>query len=191
MFLQSRIVPINGNVRACKVSSIYIHWNRSAYSQSIFLLVILESIRPNCNKDWRVRVSPHDTVASFRKIVHSKTGMAHKEQVLVYNGTRIYDEDTFETLGVEQGDIIIVMGEQVGGKPVIYLFPPTCMSNVQVQLSLSNSWKFSELYPIQFDGRTYESIGDHITWTVDAKPDGTLHDNVTQRQVAYLFWEAR
>ncbi|CAE6437761.1 unnamed protein product [Rhizoctonia solani] len=29
-----------------------------------------------------------------------------------------------------------------------------------------------------------------ISWTVDAKPDGTLLDRATGREVAYLFWEA-
>ncbi|CAE6418884.1 unnamed protein product [Rhizoctonia solani] len=33
-------------------------------------------------------------------------------------------------------------------------------------------------------------LGQAISWTVDAKPDGTLLDQATGREVAYLFWEA-
>ncbi|CAE7142219.1 unnamed protein product, partial [Rhizoctonia solani] len=35
-----------------------------------------------------------------------------------------------------------------------------------------------------------KSLGQTIAWTVDAQPDGTLWDQVTRREVAYLFWEA-
>ncbi|CAE6412651.1 unnamed protein product [Rhizoctonia solani] len=36
-----------------------------------------------------------------------------------------------------------------------------------------------------------KSLGESITWIIDAQSDGTLWDQVTGREVTYLFWEAR
>jgi hypothetical protein len=59
-----------------------------------------------------------------------------------------------------------------GRKPVIYLYPPSSLSDVTVQLSLASSWLFSAVYPppaTTINPKGYQSL----TWTVAAEPDGT------------------
>jgi hypothetical protein len=92
---------------------------------------------------------------------------------------------------VESGGVIDVTEVQVGGKPVIYLIPPgqTTIS-ASVSLALVPEWSFSVVYPIT--PRKHAPTGEqHITWTVQARTDGTLVDVPSGAEVAYLFWEAR
>ncbi|KAG9090128.1 hypothetical protein FRC06_001216 [Ceratobasidium sp. 370] len=82
--------------------------------------------------------------------------------------------------------------ERIGGKPVIYLFPPAPMSNIRLTLALVKSWHFSALYPpTTISTPPCKALSQVVSWTVDAKPDGTLFDQRTQREVSYLFWEAQ
>ncbi|CUA71002.1 hypothetical protein RSOLAG22IIIB_09289 [Rhizoctonia solani] len=79
-------------------------------------------------------------------------------------------------------------------KPVIYLFPPATKTNIRVELALTQSWTFSAIYPptaVIAPTKDSKSLGESITWTVNAKPDGTLWDQLTERELTYLFWEAR
>ncbi|KAG8747576.1 hypothetical protein FRC11_012296, partial [Ceratobasidium sp. 423] len=102
--------------------------------------------------------------------------------------------DRDRTLGshrVRNGDYILVGKEHKGGKPVIYLFSPLPVSNIRVQLSLVKVWRFSAIYPpAPINLPPDESLGGSITWTVDTRPDGSLFDRLTNREVSYLFWEA-
>ncbi|KAG9096412.1 hypothetical protein FRC07_010938, partial [Ceratobasidium sp. 392] len=80
-----------------------------------------------------------------------------------------------------------------GGKPVIYLLPPVPTSNIHIRLSLADTWEFSALYPptpITDETSSAGDYGQSVAWNVDAKPDGTLLDHRTRREVSYLFWEA-
>ncbi|KZV82373.1 hypothetical protein EXIGLDRAFT_627164 [Exidia glandulosa HHB12029] len=106
---------------------------------------------------------------------------------LLYNLTRFNYDDTFEGVDFQDGDEIDVFIEQVGGKPVIYLLSPTPTS-ATVALALSRQWEFSALYPAVPIERKQGQ--DSVAWTVDVRPDGTLHDLRTGSDVAYLYWEA-
>jgi hypothetical protein len=74
-------------------------------------------------------------------------------------------------------------------KPVIYLYPPSSLSHVTVQLSLASLWSFSAVYP---QPQTFTTPDEHesLTWTVAAEPDGTLLDKTTRTEVSCLYWEA-
>ncbi|CAE6507983.1 unnamed protein product [Rhizoctonia solani] len=79
-------------------------------------------------------------------------------------------------------------------KPVIYLFPPRVTANVRVELALTRFWTFSAIYPptrVMPSKKNTEPLGESIAWTINAQPDGTLWDQLTEREVTYLFWEAR
>ena len=86
--------------------------------------------------------------------------------------------------------------EAVGGKPVIYLFPPTSLSHAQVSLALSPEWTFSALYPVVDINKNavvvegIEQVKQHVEWTVSAKPDGSLVELSSGLELSYLFWEA-
>ncbi|CAE6455774.1 unnamed protein product, partial [Rhizoctonia solani] len=79
-------------------------------------------------------------------------------------------------------------------KPVIYLFPPTTTTNIRVELALTQYWTFSAIYPpttVIAPTKDSKSLGESIIWTVNAQPDGKLWDQLTERELTYLFWEAR
>ncbi len=124
-----------------------------------------------------------------------RVGVCADDYRASYDGYRVKDQDTLFDLGVEDGDEIDLTRDQVGGKPVIYLYPPIPLSEVNVQLSLVPSWSFSALYPstpIQSTRqKRCEGDAQTVSWTVSAKPDGTLTDKVSNLEISYLFWEAQ
>ena len=79
-------------------------------------------------------------------------------------------------------------------KPVIYLYPPSHLSDVTVELLLTSSWSFSAIYPLPqtaiTSGETHQIAPQSLTWTVDAEPDGRLVDKTSGVEVSYLYWEA-
>lgn len=89
------------------------------------------------------------------------------------------------------GDIIDVVENQVGGKPVIYLIPPSQTTiSATVSLTLVPQWSFSAVYPTT-PSKHAPTGEQHITWTVQVRIDGTLVDVPSGAEVAYLFWEAQ
>lgn len=78
-------------------------------------------------------------------------------------------------------------------KPVIYLFPPSRLPDVTVELLLTSSWSFSAIYPLPQTAITpseKQIAGQSLTWTVEAEPDGRLVDKISGTEVSYLYWEA-
>jgi hypothetical protein len=79
-------------------------------------------------------------------------------------------------------------------KPVIYLYPPTRLLDVTVDLLLTLSWSFSAVYP---PPQTAIPSGENripvqsLTWAVEAEPDGRLVEMTSGAEVTYLYWEAR
>ena len=89
----------------------------------------------------------------------------------------------------EYGEVADLIQLQRGGKPVIYLFPPSALPSVQVDLTLVPEWTLSALYPV---AEIHRGKGGKSTtsWTVSASPDGTLVDKASSLSLSYLFWEA-
>ena len=92
---------------------------------------------------------------------------------------------------LQPGDTIPLRPE-APKKPVIYLYPPSSLADVTVELSLTSSWRFSAVHP---PPRTTVPPGmphtaQLLTWTVSAEPDGTLVDKTSGMEVSYLYWEA-
>jgi len=77
-------------------------------------------------------------------------------------------------------------------KPVIYLYPPSILPDVTVELLLTSTWSFSAVYPppqtsiLSGERQTAQSL----TWAIAAEPSGTLVDKATGAEVSYLYWEA-
>ena len=63
---------------------------------------------------------------------------------------------------------------RLGGKPVIYLLPPSPLSEVSVQLSLIPQWNFSAIYPVVHPSTSVSVDRESIEWTVSAEPGGML-----------------
>ena len=100
------------------------------------------------------------------------------------SGERLYEDRTLSGNGVEDGDTIHMMIEQVGGKPVIFLYPEQ-ECNVSVKLKLCSSWNLTHLYP---KGKKVDN--QTVSWNVKASPDGSLTCLTSNEQLNYLFWEA-
>lgn len=74
-------------------------------------------------------------------------------------------------------------------KPVVYLFPPQALPQVDVSVHLVPQWSFTHIYPL-VDPKRHADGRQAITWTVSASPDGTLVEKDTGLELSYLFWEA-
>jgi hypothetical protein len=78
-------------------------------------------------------------------------------------------------------------------KPVIYLYPPSRLPEVTVELLLTSSWSFSAIYPLPKTAITPGEkpiAAQSLIWTVEAEPDGKLVERTTGVEVTYLYWEA-
>ncbi|KAF8477936.1 hypothetical protein DFH94DRAFT_634284 [Russula ochroleuca] len=79
-------------------------------------------------------------------------------------------------------------------KPVIYLYPPSRLPDVIVELLLTSSWSFSAVYPspqtASIPSGENQIAAQSLTWAVEAEPDGRLVEKTTGVEVTYLYWEA-
>ncbi|KDR73265.1 hypothetical protein GALMADRAFT_251860 [Galerina marginata CBS 339.88] len=138
---------------------------------------------------FSISVTP---TTKFDKILNSFSDKIGKERgslKLIYNNSRIGGYDTVESCGIEDGDTIYCLVEQLGGKPVIYLFSPSALE-ASVKLSLAPQWNLSAIYPVvPIKPRTAQTH-EEVSWRVKVHPNGELTALVTGLDVAYLFWEA-
>lgn len=111
-----------------------------------------------------------------------------------YDGQRLNYGDLISHYYMEDDDEIYFQMEQVGGKPIIYLLPPSGVTiSANVSLSLVPAWSFSAVYPFTPTKKSLSTGGDgeHIEWDVHVKPGGEMLDKATGTEVACLFWEAQ
>jgi hypothetical protein len=88
--------------------------------------------------------------------------------------------------GLQNGDHIVLLKAQIGGKPVIYLYSPSDI-DASVKHTLSPKWQFSAIYPVV---PTKTNRGEGVEWNVQTHQDGSLTEKNTGQDVSYLFWEA-
>ncbi|KAI0750106.1 hypothetical protein C8Q80DRAFT_1314973, partial [Daedaleopsis nitida] len=106
-----------------------------------------------------------------------------------YGGSRVHDLDTVGSLGIQNGDEVWVSVVQLGGKPVIYLFPPQPVPEATVSVKLVPEWSFTHIYPLT-DIKTIDNGHQCLTWSLSADVGGTLVERGTNLELSYLFWEA-
>ncbi|KAI9453251.1 hypothetical protein BJY52DRAFT_1289875 [Lactarius psammicola] len=117
---------------------------------------------------------------------------------LVFGNSYLNNERTFSDYGIVSGDTIMLKPKPPRSmrrccrKPVIYLYPPSSLADVTVELALASSWRFSAVHP---PPQTTVPPGEphtaqSLTWAVAAKPNGTLVDKTSGMEVSYLYWEA-
>jgi len=77
-------------------------------------------------------------------------------------------------------------------KPVIYLYPPSSLPDVTVELLLTSTWSFSAMYPPPQSSipSGERQTAQSLTWAIAAEPSGTLVDKTSGAEVSYLYWEA-
>ncbi|KEP47991.1 putative ubiquitin [Rhizoctonia solani 123E] len=86
-------------------------------------------------------------VEGLKQLIENKADVPALEQRLIFAGKQLSDGYTLGDYNIPKESTIHVFRSPRGGKPMIYLFPPSPTSNIQVQLSLVQSWTFSEIYP--------------------------------------------
>ncbi|GAA6019730.1 hypothetical protein JCM10207_009245 [Rhodosporidiobolus poonsookiae] len=132
----------------------------------------------------------HATVADLKYLIYQKEGIPLHQQRMVSGGTTLEDPRallSYRSIGSDSTlHLHLVLR---GGKPVIYLFPPTFLPAARVSVTLSPQWGFCELDPV-VDIKTTEHGESSVSWTVSAGPTGKLVDLASGTSHRYLFWEA-
>lgn len=137
-------------------------------------------------------VSPSAWIYQLKDAIQAAIGVAPEDQRLVHNGSRLGDDywSTIQGVGVNDGDSVHLYQVQKGGKPVIYLMPPSGLDvEATVKLSLVPEWELSGIYPV-VPITASAAGGQALEWVVKASPNGTLLEKKTGLEVSYLFWEA-
>ncbi|KAI8251134.1 Ubiquitin-60S ribosomal protein [Colletotrichum sp. SAR11_239] len=131
------------------------------------------------------------TVGELKALCYEWEGVPPEAQRLIFQGSQMEDDRTLASYSVKNNDLILFVPRLCGGKPAIYLMSPTKLSSVSVDVTLTQHWGFSTLYPIVKPAIV--SGKSRVTWQVSVCPDGTLETlgaPGTKLQCSYLFWEA-
>ncbi|KAG8982513.1 hypothetical protein FRB90_006727, partial [Tulasnella sp. 427] len=147
-------------------------------------------VMSSCGEGMYV-VIPYDSpLIKIREAIANKLSCGTVSIKMFYDSQYIADPQTPADFSMERDDVIDYMLEQVGGKPVIYLFPPQPLE-ATVRLALEPAWRFDTVYPVvpfQDDVKTGQQ---RIQWSVEASPSGNLRDKDSGTEITYLFWEAK
>ena len=141
-------------------------------------------------------------VSRLYELMDPRLGYTASNSILSFANSPLNIEHTLSDYGIKSGDTIILCPttpplpapkvRRSVKKPVIYLYPPSSLSDVTIELALTSSWRFSAVHP---PPRTTVPPGEphtaqSLTWTVAAEPNGTLVDKTSGMEVSYLYWEA-
>ncbi|GAA5890524.1 hypothetical protein JCM6882_002949 [Rhodosporidiobolus microsporus] len=130
-----------------------------------------------------------DSVSIVKARVQDAEGLPPDQQRLIFAGKQLEDYMTLAKYDIANESVIHLVPRLRGGKPVIYLFPPTPLPDVQVSLTLAPQWHFSAIYPVR-DVNKSKDGSSTVVWTVDVGPEGQLVDKKSEVDLSYLFWEA-
>lgn len=140
-----------------------------------------------------LKVKPKTTISSICQHIEHTLGKVADSVVLQYHGRRLFCSERVCDIGWSESENepihVDAHLQQLGGKPVIYLFSPIEM-DATLNLSLVPSWKFSTIYPVVPTKSTALSH-ETFAWHVRTHADGSLTEKNTGLDVAYLYWEAQ
>ncbi|KAG2128678.1 uncharacterized protein EDB93DRAFT_1214362 [Suillus bovinus] len=134
-----------------------------------------------------VRTELSSRVQKLVDYVARKSGNCSSNHKITWHGLRLDGNRSIGSYNILDGDSLYFLMDQVGGKPVIYVYSPSDM-DVSVKLTLSPEWSFSAIYPIV---TLKQDNGEHIEWNVRTHQDGSLTERNSGLDVSYLFWEAK
>ncbi|KAG8976286.1 hypothetical protein FRC05_004202 [Tulasnella sp. 425] len=133
---------------------------------------------------------PSDDIYRLKTKIYDVSAMPPDQQRLIFAGFQLEEGRTLANYSIRRGTTIHIVLRMKGGKPVIYLYPPTSI-NANVQLSLVPQWKLSAVYPQPVKGSFKEGkCSQTAEWKVVAHPNGMMTAEGTSTEVAYIFWEA-
>ena len=142
-------------------------------------------------------------VSRLYELIDPRLGYTASNSMLSFANSPLNNERTLSDCGIKSGDTIMLnptlpplpapdMWQVSIDKPVIYLYPPSSLSDVTVELALTSSWRFSAVHPPPRatvpPGKLHTA--QSLTWSVAAEPNGMLVDKTSGMEVSYLYWEA-
>ncbi|GAA5823218.1 hypothetical protein JCM3770_004327 [Rhodotorula araucariae] len=151
--------------------------------------IVRLNVKPLAGKLISITVYSHTTIENVRLVLDNLWGSYAVHSRLIHAGKQLEDKRSISDYGMKEGDTMYVVPRLRGGKPVVYLFPPTHLPTATVSLALSPEWNFSALYPV-VDVEKREDGGARVEWTVSASPGDSLVDLASGLDLKYLFWEA-
>ena len=140
-------------------------------------------------KNFLVKCNYSDTAGELKVKMEQQTGIRCSDQQLVFNGFCLGELCMLYVHDITRESVLDLAPIQFGGKPVVYLFPPSLIPDARVSVSLVPQWSFSHVYPLAAP-KQLENGRERVRWSVSAQPDGTLVEKDTNLELSYLFWEA-
>ena len=129
-------------------------------------------------------------VGSLKNHIQDRSGIPPDQQDLTFGKEWLKDSKTLREYGIHHGVAINLMPVLRAAKPVIYLRSPTPIE-ASVRLGLARQWRLSVHYPQVPIKRLIEGrVHEQVKWIVQTRQDGSLVENGSGLEVAYLFWEA-
>jgi hypothetical protein len=141
---------------------------------------------------------PSTTIKDIKTLIGTQHNVPTALQRLDLLGKPLSDHKTFEQCDIMNGTAVNLT--LISRTSMIYLlgcfyslvngsrlYTPAGTDNIEVQLSLNRAWELSMVLPSAkvLSNDFVQSVG----WTLDAEPDGTLHDHGTGSEMLYLFWD--
>ena len=140
--------------------------------------------------DFSITASPAMDVATLKTRIQDQKGIPPCQQTLILSGRYLEDSITLHQSGISDETTIHMLIRLRGGKPVIYLRSPKSIE-ASVRLGLTRQWSLSAHYPQVPIKRPIEGrVHEEVKWIVQTQQDGSLVENTSGLEVAYLFWEA-
>ncbi|GAA6040954.1 hypothetical protein NBRC10512_006665, partial [Rhodotorula toruloides] len=147
------------------------------------------AVKTLTGKTIYVSIESCATVWALKAVLEGSEGMPPGQQRLIFAGRQLEERETLGRYGITDGAVLHLVLRLRGDKPVIYLFPPTPLDSASVSLTLAPEWHFSAFYPVVDPVKGVQGETS-ASWTVSARPDGSLVDLASGLELKYLFWEA-
>ncbi|GAA6019750.1 hypothetical protein JCM10207_009252 [Rhodosporidiobolus poonsookiae] len=147
-------------------------------------------VRTLTQKTLTFYVPTLSTVEDLKCFIQDKEGIPPDQQRVIFGSRELEDPRVLLSYAeLTHRSTLYMVTVLRGGKPVVYLFPPTFLPAARVSVTLSPQWGFCELDPV-VDIKTTEHGESSVSWTVSAGPTGKLVDLASGTSHRYLFWEA-